>query len=251
MSRRRAWAMRILPAAVFLAAGCTLMRGTPSMVRNYYTIDYIPSAPAAAASQLPYPYALQVGHFDVERATNRQNIVFRYSPHQLQYYERERWAVRPDDMIRDMVFKHLNAARLTNHLALSFPDTRPDFRLDGMVEALERLDAGDLFFSHMAMSLKLIRIETGDEVWSYSFDRRRRVHSGDMVRTVQGLSDILQTEMNVAITQLDSIFLAASMGQPLMPAAPAPSVSHAQRDPAAEGEVPGLDESAFEIIRER
>lgn len=221
------------------------------MVRSYYTIDYVPRSEPAAESQRPYPYSLQVGRFDVERTTNRQNIVYRYSPHQLQYYERERWAVRPDDMIRDMVFKHLDAARLTNRLALEFSDKRPDFRLEGMVEALERLDAGDLFFGHLAMTLKVIRVETGDEVWSYGFDQRRRVQSNDMVRTVQVLSDILQSQMNVAVTQLDSLFSAASTGRPLTPSPAATSVSGTQAPPATGEEVPEIDESGFEIIRER
>lgn len=251
MRRSLAHALLILSATGLLAAGCSLL-STPSMVRNYYTLDYSPQSEPAAGSQRPYPYALQIGRFDIERATNRQNIVYRYSPHQLQYYERERWAVRPDEMIRDMVFKHLDEARLANRLALEFSDRRPDFRLDAMVEALERLDAGDLFFSHLAMNLRLIQIESGNEVWSYRFDQRRRVQSGDMVRTVQALSDILQSQMNVVVTQLDSLFLAASLGRPLTPVpAAAASVSPAQTPPGANSEVQGLDESTFEIIRER
>jgi len=261
--------------AVLGSAGCGAL-STPSLVRNYYTLEYVPRYAPPAGSQRPYPFALQVGRFGMERATNRPNIVYRFSPHQLQYYERERWAVRPDDMIREMVFKHLDQARLTSRLAMEYSDRRPDFRLEGMVQALERLDAGDLFFGHLAMTLKLVRIESGDEVWSYGFDQRRRVHSEDMVRTVQTLSDILQSEMNVAVAQLDSLFLAAAAGRPMPasptsgPAAPGPAASGPSAPgpgasgpggtgqpgagpaaaPPADGSQ-GVDESTFEIIKER
>jgi len=239
----------LLTGCGILLAGCGIMN-SPSLVRNYYTLDYVPHSAPLPASQRPYPYALQVGKFEVERATNRQNIVYRFSRNQLQYYERERWAVRPNDMIRDMVYKHLSEARLCSRLGLEFPDRRPDFRLEGMVEALERLDAGDLFFGHLAMTMKLVQVETGTEVWVHSFDQRRRVGSREMNRTVQAISDILQAEMNVVVAELDSLFLAAAGGQPFSPWTPPepafPPTPEVQPEP-----VPGLDESTFEIIRER
>ena len=243
----RVLAIALLPAACIVAAGCGML-STPSQVRNYYTIDYTPRSSPPPGSRRPYPFVLQVGRFDVERAANRQNIVYRYSPHQLQYYERDRWAVRPEDMIRDMVHKHLEEARLTRSLPREFTDRRPDFRLEGMVDALERLDAGDLFFSHMAMTFKLIKTDTGDEVWSYAFDQRRRVAAAEMVKSVQALSDIFQSQMNIVVTQLDSLFAAASGGVPLVPT---PAASAAPPEPEPQPEGPALDESSFEIIRER
>lgn len=245
MNRAAVRAVALLPVAI-LAAGCGALK-TPSLVRNYYTLDYTPRFSAPAGSQRPYPFTLEVGRLEVERAANRQNIVYRYSPHQLQYYERERWAVRPEDMIRDMIYRHLEEAGLTKGLALELIDRRPDFRLEGTVDALERLDAGDLFYSHMAMTFKLVQTDTGEQVWTYAFDRRRRVPTGEMVRSVQALSDIFQSEMNIVATQLDSLFLAASTGRPLEPSATA-TARPAPPEPEPEG--PALDESSFEIIRE-
>jgi len=215
--------------------------------RQYYSINYMPVSNVPAASQRPYPYALQVGRFEVQRIFNRQNIIYRFSPNQIQYYELERWAVRPDYMIKDMVFKHLETSQLTNRVSIEFLDTKPDYRIEGTVEALEKFDAGDLFFAHLAMGFKLFRVSDGTQVWSYLFDQRKRVYSKEMIQTVRMLSSILQAEMNVVVSQLDSLFLTMETGKPLI------TVDESVPTPSAPADSTGsdIDESAFEIIPEK
>jgi len=215
--------------------------------KNYYIINYTPFPHVPAASKRPYQYSIQVGRFEVQRIFNRQNIIYRYSPQQIQYYELERWAVRPDYMITDMVFKHLEASNLTNRIGIDFFDTKPDFRIEGTVEAIEKLDAGDLFYGHIAMTFKMLRVQDGEQVWNYSFDQRKQVYSKDMVHSVQALSSILQSQMDVVVTQLDSLFLSTESGAPrtkkteIIPQETAPE----------EKTDMDIDESAFEIIPEK
>jgi len=80
------------------------------------------------------------------------------------------------------------------------------------VNALERLDAGDLVFGHLAISFRMVRIMDGQQVWEYSFDERKQVYQKEMVYTVIGLSQIMQTQMNIVVGQLDSLFAAESRG---------------------------------------
>ena len=235
-------------SAVFLVltAACSLMSGSIP-TRQYYIINYTPNTSFSAASLHPYPYALHVGRFEVQRIFNRQNIIYRFSPNQIQYYEIERWAVRPDEMIKDMVFKHFETSQLTNRVSLDFLDSQPDFRIEGTVEALEKYDAGDLFYAHLAMTFKMIRVNDGEQIWNYSFDRRRQVYSKEMVHTVAGLSAIFQSEMDVVVGQLDSLFYSIDMGTPLV----RESVLGSQKSAGEDSTKSGVDESAFEIIPEK
>lgn len=217
--------------------------------RNYYMITYHPVADPPVESQRPYPYSIQVGRFEVTRIFNRQNIVYRFSPHQIQYYELERWGVRPEYMFTNLVSKHLETVGLTNRVGTEFFDSRPDFRIEGRVEGLEKYDAGDLFYAHMSMSFKLVRVRDGAQVWEYSFDERRQVYNPEMVYTVQALSGIFQSEMSAVTTQLDSLFLAMSTGKHMDLGQEEPVVAPSQEKSGTDGEK--LDESGFEIIRER
>ena len=195
---------------ITLMLACSLGR-IPT--RNYYIISYTPVSKTPATSNRPYPYSLQIGRFEVQRIFNRQNILYRYSPNQIQYYEIQQWAVRPDYMIGDMVFKHLEASNLANRVGIDFFDTRPDFRIEGSVEALEKLDAGDIYFAHLSMSFKMLRTADGAQVWDYSFNQRKQVFQQEMVYTIRGLSSILQSQMDVVVNQLDSLFYTMQTGK--------------------------------------
>ncbi|MCD6308864.1 MAG: membrane integrity-associated transporter subunit PqiC [Candidatus Latescibacteria bacterium] len=233
--------------ALLLITACSLMRSNIP-TKQYYIITYTPKMNKPPESLRPYPFSLQVGRFEVQRIFNRQNIIYRFSPHRIQYYETERWAVRPDEMIQDMVFKHIDASHIANRVGLNFLDTRPDYRIDGTVDALEKYDAGDLFFAHLAMTFRLLRISDGEQVWNYSFDKRRQIYSKEMVHTVMGLSSILQTEMNYVVDRLDSLFYGYRTGSKL-------NLAGTQETPAAKAPKDStgaqIDESGFEIIPEK
>jgi ABC-type uncharacterized transport system auxiliary subunit len=252
MSKERLFrtAYVLLTLSMAMIPSCSLIkRDLPT--RQYYIINYTPQSAVPNGSRRPYPYSLHIGRFEVQRIFNRQNIMYRFSPNRIQYYDYERWAVRPDYMISDMIFKHFEATRLTNRVALEFLDSRPDFRLEGTVEALEKYDAGDLFYAHMAMTFKLLRVADGQQVWDYSFDERRRVYSQEMVYTVSGLSAVLQANMDTIVGQLDSLFNSYQGGIPWAQEVDSPNIPAPAVPAPSDSTSSGIDESGFEIIPDR
>ena len=225
---------------------CSFRSSLPT--KNYYILQYKPVITVPANSQRPYSCALQVGNFDVQPIFNRQNILYRFSPHQIQYYEVEQWAVRPDQMVTNLAFKHLEASGLTNRVGIDFFDMRPDYRIEGMIEAIEKYDAGDVFYAHLAMSMKMLRIEDGAQVWEYAYDQRKQVYQPEMVYTVQALSTVFQTHMDIAIGQLDSLFLSTHTGTPFRDK---PVLAVPQESAQTDSSEVGIDESGFEIIPEK
>lgn len=197
-------------AALLLIDSCGF--GSKIPPRNYFKIDYPQEKMAPVESGRPYPYSLQVQRFDVQRIFNRLNIVYRFAPQELRWYEYQQWADRPDYMVTDIVYKHLESADLFNRIGTEFLETRPDFRLEGTVDALERFDAGDLIFGHLAMSFKMVRTGDGQQVWEYSFDERKQVYQKEMLYTVIAISQIMQSRMNSVVSQLDSLFTSMSGG---------------------------------------
>lgn len=235
----------VLAALPFLLGSCGFGRSAPT--RNYYVLEYQFNPVIPPGSNRPHPFSLQIERFNVQRIYNRQNIVYRFAPQELKWYEYQQWAVRPDYMITDIVQKHLEASSLFNRVGAEFLDARADFRLEGTVEALERFDSRDVYYGHMAMSFKMMRADTGQQVWEYSFDERKQVYQREMVYTVVALSQILQNNMNTVVSQIDSV-LAAMNGEAPRPETPAaaPAPSTAARDTA----VTRQQDPGYEIIPE-
>jgi len=198
---------------VLLIVSCGFMRSKVP-TRNYFEINYPLESQAAVESGRPYSYSLQVQQFNVQRIYGRQNIVYRFAPQELKWYEYQQWAVRPDYMVTDIVYRHLESVNLFNRVGTEFLETRPDYRLEGTVNALERLDAGDLVFGHLAISFRMVRTADGQQVWEYSFDERKQVYQKEMMYTVIALSQIMQSRMNVVVGQLDSLFTSLGGGPP-------------------------------------
>ncbi|MHB9030402.1 MAG: ABC-type transport auxiliary lipoprotein family protein [Candidatus Latescibacterota bacterium] len=198
--------------------------------RNFYVLSYQTAPAVAAGSNRPFPYSLQVQRFDVQRIYNRQNIVYRFAPQELKWYEYQQWAVRPDYMVTDLILNHFENAGIFNRVGMEYLDARPDFRLEGVVEALERFDAGDVFYGHFAMSFKMVRTGDGQQVWEYSFDERKQVYQREMVYTVIALSQVFENQMNTVVGQIDSLL--ATMGEdfprqerPVVTSTPAPGTA--------------------------
>ncbi|MFH1007659.1 MAG: ABC-type transport auxiliary lipoprotein family protein [Candidatus Latescibacterota bacterium] len=189
-------------SAFFLGIACS--NSPPS--RHYYTIDYLPRKVQLEGSGRPYPFRVQLKRFEVLRMYDRSQIVFRYSPNELKYYQYRNWAMKPGDIIMDRAEAHLLSANLFDELRREFLDSYPDYRLEGTVDALEKYDGGDIFYAHLAMTVRLIRQEDAKEVWRYAFDQRKKVYEQDMVYTVIALREILETEMIHVIKELDRIF---------------------------------------------
>ncbi|MFC1607758.1 ABC-type transport auxiliary lipoprotein family protein [Candidatus Latescibacterota bacterium] len=240
------YCMGVALTALSLLSSCSWLNSRLP-TKNYYILSYTPVITPPVSSQRPYQYALQVGDFRVQSIFNRQNILYRFSAHQIQYYELEQWAVRPTDMITNLVFEHLEASGLTNRVGIDFYDTRPDFRIEGTVDAIEKYDAGDIYYAHLAMSMKMLRTSDGEQVWEYTFDQRRQVYQPEMVYTVQAMSSIFQNHMDIVVNQLDSLFISIDSGTTFRGS----TVITPQQPAPADSTDNGIDESGFEIIPEK
>jgi len=207
----------LLVLALLMSCG---FLGTTLPIRNYYMISYTPQLKTSVISQRPYPYSLQVERITVQRIFNNQKIVYRFSPEELQYYDYDQWAVRPEYMFTDLIMKHLEASGIANRIGTEFLDVKPDYSIEASVDAVEKYDATDLFYAHLAMSFKMLRVSDGQQVWEYSFDQRKQVYQKKTVYTVIALSTIMQAQMDSVVTQLDSYFLALKSGISPQPGTP-------------------------------
>jgi ABC-type uncharacterized transport system auxiliary subunit len=221
--------------------------GTTLPIRSYYLISYNPQPKIPPGSQRPYPVSLEIDRFSVERIFNNEKIVYRFNPERLQYYEYENWAVRPEYMITNIVVRHLVASKICNRISTEFQDIKADYRLEGSVDALEKYDATDVFYAHLAMSFKLVRLIDGHQVWDYSFDQRKQVFQKKMDFTVNALSSIMESQMDIVVNQLDAYFLSLEKG---IPQESRPE-SKIQSIPAKPDTSASLQEKGYEIIPEK
>ncbi len=218
--------------------------GGSSPDRTYFALEY-PLEHTWNYSQARYPVQVRVKRFTTALAYDRNEMVYRTNPHEFQYYWYKLWAVKPRNMMREVVVSHLRYTRLFTEVVLDIGDRVPDYDLDCELLAIEELNAtDDAWFARLSYRLTLTRFDDGRRLWEYEVDTRKPVYNRQPVFVVRAMSEIAAETLQLAFADLDA-FLATETGAP----APAggPQVRPTISAPAMEeGEAAGDDFDASE-----
>ncbi len=189
---------------VLLGAFVLSCGGVPK--RHYFALTY-PIEPAAQAAVRPplHPFSLRVKPFGVGLPYNRPQIVYRQSLFEFNYYNYKMWSAKPQHMLRELVARHLEAARLVAEVSREYGQELPDYELGAEVLAIEEYDSGDVWYGHLAMRFELVRFRDRTLVWSYQFDKKRKVFEKKPVFVVRALSRIAEEEMGRITAELDIV----------------------------------------------
>ena len=185
----------LLAALVFI--GCPK---TPA--RQYYGLSYsLADVPAPAASK--YKATLMIREPDILLAYDRAQIVYRFDPFRFKYYAFKYWLAKPQQMVRELFYRHIKHVNLFDEVTLVFQRQVPDYVLEGMIDAIEEYDSGDVWYSHLAMSLRLVRYSDREVIWSHKFDMKKEVFTKQPVYVVRAMSEQIEEQMEVIVKGID------------------------------------------------
>ena len=199
-----------------LCSGCAQILGGNAELpqRRFYDFGTEVVQGGLPQSERPYAVQVQVKTFDVQRAYNRTEIVFRRDQYELHRDPLHSWITRPGDLFTDAVQQYLRQADLFTYTGgdRDFYDRRPDYVLTGIVKAVERFDSGDVWAAHLAISMELVRQENAQVIWQKDFDEERQVFFPEMKHTVAAFSQILGQQMEASMREIDFLFLNMQRG---------------------------------------
>ncbi len=181
---------RVIGSLLLLLVACS---AAPE--RQYFGIAYtlVDVEPYATPR---YDASLRIVEPEIRLAYDRPQIVYRYDPFRFKYYNYKFWVAKPQQMVAEVIHRHLQRANLFRDTALVYQRAVPDYELMGEIEAIEEYDSGDKWYAHLAMSLRLVRFSDRTIVWSYQFDRKQEVFNKEPVYVVRGMSDLMEEEMH-------------------------------------------------------
>ena len=171
---------------------------------QYYTLDYVPSPPPERIQHGPFQLTLRLHEPTIAEAYRRSQIVYRESSYQLLFYSYHLWAVDPERMVGDLLFKHLSAARLFDNVTRSVESHPPDYELTCDIQAIEEFDGAQAWYAHLAVEYQLIEQKSGQVIWKKLYDLRKAVPQKEPVYVVRELSALLETMNNSLIQELES-----------------------------------------------
>jgi ABC-type uncharacterized transport system auxiliary subunit len=132
---------------------------------------------------------------DSDSIYDKFQMVIRRSPYELQYNDTHVWAVKPNRMVSDLIGFTLDETKTFAAVTRELGEVRPDYVLAGDLHAIEIYDSGDVWFAHISLSLRLTRFNTGERLWTHSYEARKRVKKDNFSHAVRGLSELLGAAM--------------------------------------------------------
>jgi len=194
--------------AALALSGC-FFGGRPPESR-YYTLDYVPSPPADRLERGPYPFTARLREPTIAEAYRRSQIVYRQSAYQMQFYAYNLWAVDPERMIGDLLFKHLRAARLFENVTRAAESVPPDFQITCDVLAIEEYDSPDRWYAHVAIEYQLIDEKTGQILWKQLYDLRKAVPQQEPVYVVREIAALLSLIHDRLVEEVEPVLQEAA-----------------------------------------
>lgn len=178
-----------LLAALTAGSGCS---SAPE--RQYFGISYT-LAKEDALSKPRFPVTLRIKEPGIVLAYDRPQIVYRYDPYRFKYYNYKFWVAKPQQMLAEIVHRHLKHANLFDEVSLSFQRQVPQYELEGEIAAIEEYDSGDKWYAHLALSFRLVRFEDRQVIWTFGFDETREVFNKEPVYVVRAMSELVDEQM--------------------------------------------------------
>lgn len=196
------------PVSISAIVIAVLLGGCFAKVRDtrYYLLDYVPTVSRERQARGPHPWRVRIREFSVAEAYRRNQIVYRQSAHQLRFYNFELWAVKPEHLITDMVFRHMRDAHVFEHVTRLIEQEPPHFVLSGEVTAIEEFDNRNQWYAHLAMNMELLDSRTQEVVWNRAWSYRKKVMQQEVVFVVRELSFLLETIVEESLDDMDSLF---------------------------------------------
>jgi ABC-type uncharacterized transport system auxiliary subunit len=169
-------------AALMMLSGCAGAVKYP----HYYTLDVSPPPDPLARGNLHA--TLAVREFRSPEYLRQGAIVYKTSPEQVGFYNYQRWATDPRELVTNAVTDRLRAGG--NFSQVKPYDGRPDidYLLSGRLEKLEEIDYDGGVKVEVAISAQMVKLSTGSAVWTNSVDVVGKVEKRDVPAVVAAMN---------------------------------------------------------------
>lgn len=180
--KRNLTAISFVLTALITLAGC----GGAVKYPRYYAL-HVPPPPDPPARDDVHA-SLAVREFRSPTYLRQGAIVYKTSPEQIGFYNYQRWAVDPREVVTNAVTDRLRASGNFTQVKLYDGRSDVDYVLSGRLEKLEEIDYQGGVTVEVAISAQMTNLTTGTAVWTQTVDEVGTVSQRDVPAVVSEMN---------------------------------------------------------------
>jgi ABC-type uncharacterized transport system auxiliary subunit len=186
-------AISFVLAVLMILSGCVRAK-----FPNYYALD-VPPPPDPPAKE-GVRASLAVREFRSPTYLHQGAIVYKTSPEQIGFYNYQRWAVDPREVVTNAVTDRLRASGNFTQVKVYDGRSDIDYVLTGRLEKLEEIDYEGGVKVEVAISAQMTNLSTGSAVWTNTVDEVGTVGQRDVPAVVSEMNRTMERAIEKLLT---------------------------------------------------
>jgi ABC-type uncharacterized transport system auxiliary subunit len=186
-------AISFVLAVLMILSGCVRAK-----FPNYYALD-VPPPPDPPAKK-GVRASLAVREFRSPTYLRQGAIVYKTSPEQIGFYNYQRWAVDPREVVTNAVTDRLRASGNFTQVKMYDGRSDIDYVLTGRLEKLEEIDYEGGVKVEVAISAQMTNLSTGSAVWTNTVDEVGTVGQRDVPAVVSEMNRTMERAIEKLLT---------------------------------------------------
>jgi ABC-type uncharacterized transport system auxiliary subunit len=200
-------AMGTKAAVTVLALAALTFGGCGAVPQSKYYELQVPSGTNPAATSEVFPITLLVGPLKASHFYREDRLVYATDSEQMGTYQMQRWAAPPTEMIRDMIWRTLQASHRYDGVHLLASSSHGDFILEGNLYDFKEVSGSNLL-ARVNLELELREIKTGSIVWTHACSHDEPVNGKEVSSVVAALDQNAQRCVSTSEASLAEYFAA-------------------------------------------
>lgn len=173
---------------------------------HYYTFQP-GDIKAQETDSAKYFYILGVEMYEADVPYQQDQIVFRTSPYEINFYEYRRWLRPPTEMVREQIVKLFASSGIFQRVHADTFESYADYILRGKVIMFDQwLTAENTSSVQVEIQYQLIDSERKHLVWIESINTTATISDLAIIETVKAFESALQDNIQQAIATIDHVF---------------------------------------------
>lgn len=180
--------MRTRPAVSMLMLMMLTLLGCGLPKTKYYVVES-PHAPATLSPTIPR--RITVARFRANDMLQDDRILYRESGNQVNFYEYQRWASPPVDLVTQYIMHRLKDSAVFSTVSSPQDGLKTDYTLQGRVRSFEEWDRGKDVSARVALEAELLDNKSRSILWRDEVECTRPITTRTVPAVVQGIEQCL------------------------------------------------------------
>lgn len=194
-------------AVTALALVALVLCGCGALPQSKYYELQVPHETNSGAAADALPVIILVGPLKASHFYREDRLVYATDTEQMGTYELQRWAAPPADMMRDMLWRTLQASHRYSGVHLLSSSSHGDFILEGNLNDFKEISGASLL-ARVNLALELREIKSGAVVWTHDCAHDEPVSGKEVSSVVAALDQNAQRCVTGAEASLSEYFSA-------------------------------------------